>query len=381
MICILFVCMKEIDIQLYWLNHAVHLENLMLSNGSALKIINPGVINLDQGPDFLEASIKIDHTIWVGSIEIHCKTSGWYKHQHHRDHHYQNVILHVVWEHDDFSFNHSSLLVLSSQLNGQSEICKLDEKKMRVKDDNIQTLTLETLAELGLKRMERKANAILVDLKLYQGNWQFICIRKFFYVFGVPLNSEAFQEIIDSIYSFFNRPSLFNEFNLKCLLLGQAGMFLNMNDFEITQFNALKTELQLNQPFIHLIRFRTRPNNFPEKRIEPFIKFIFLYPDIFRNILDANVEDSEWNNSLRKFLGVLQYNKMVINVFVPVLIAYSKYKGMVELRKKAVHWLSLMPPEKNRVTKSVFKKELFFQNAHAVHTQGIIEYVSNQSMD
>ncbi len=58
---------------------------------------NPGVANLYKpGPDFLHASFSFDGLRWFGHIEIHVYSSDWYKHGHHQDPQYENVILHVV---------------------------------------------------------------------------------------------------------------------------------------------------------------------------------------------------------------------------------------------------------------------------------------------
>jgi hypothetical protein len=43
--------------------------------------------------------LKLQSAIKCGQVEIP-KSSDWYVHHHERDAAYENVILHVVWEHD-----------------------------------------------------------------------------------------------------------------------------------------------------------------------------------------------------------------------------------------------------------------------------------------
>jgi hypothetical protein len=47
----------------------------------------------------VQFQITIGNQMWAGNVEIHLKSSDWYVH-HERDAAYENVILHVVWEHD-----------------------------------------------------------------------------------------------------------------------------------------------------------------------------------------------------------------------------------------------------------------------------------------
>ena len=75
-------------------------QKLQTTEGEVIEIIKPGFHNRNAGPDFENAKIKIGDTLWVGNVEIHLNSSDWYRHQHHRDMAYDNVILHVVSKHD-----------------------------------------------------------------------------------------------------------------------------------------------------------------------------------------------------------------------------------------------------------------------------------------
>ena len=99
-------------LQYIWQFQYFNRSNLQTANGEALQIIFPGKLNKDQGPDFLNAQIKIDNTILAGSIEIHLKTSHWNDHGHQNDRNYKNVILHAVFDND---LNNSAIPVLELQ--------------------------------------------------------------------------------------------------------------------------------------------------------------------------------------------------------------------------------------------------------------------------
>ena len=71
-------------------------DSLMLHSGESLEIISPGNYHQDSGPDFQNARIRIDETLWAGNIEIHLRSSDWFRHHHETDAAYNNIILHVV---------------------------------------------------------------------------------------------------------------------------------------------------------------------------------------------------------------------------------------------------------------------------------------------
>src|SRR5690554_5489911 len=94
--------MREEYLHFLWRMKRLNFNQLQLVNGSKLPVIvkDVGWYNLDAGPDFFNGTVIIDGIQWSGNIEIHIKSSDWYAHKHHLDRTYDNVILHVVYEHD-----------------------------------------------------------------------------------------------------------------------------------------------------------------------------------------------------------------------------------------------------------------------------------------
>ena len=76
------------------------LKELLTSDGMLVEVIDPGKHNSDAGPDFVNAKIRINGTMWAGNVEIHDKSSDWYVHGHDKNRDYDNVILHVARELD-----------------------------------------------------------------------------------------------------------------------------------------------------------------------------------------------------------------------------------------------------------------------------------------
>ena len=70
--------------------------DLRTTENEHVEIIDPGIENNDSGPDFFNAKVIVDGTLWAGSVEIHEKASDWIRHGHATDPLYDNVILHIV---------------------------------------------------------------------------------------------------------------------------------------------------------------------------------------------------------------------------------------------------------------------------------------------
>lgn len=74
--------------------------DLKTTDGRSVEIFDPGRLNRDSGPDFLDARMRIDGDPADGPVEIHTASALWYDHGHHLDAAYAGVSLHVSLEHD-----------------------------------------------------------------------------------------------------------------------------------------------------------------------------------------------------------------------------------------------------------------------------------------
>ena len=74
--------MKERLLQYIWRFQYFNKNSLTTIAGEPLQVINSGSFNTNQGPDFLDAKIKIGNTTWAGNVELHVQSSDWESHQH-----------------------------------------------------------------------------------------------------------------------------------------------------------------------------------------------------------------------------------------------------------------------------------------------------------
>ena len=196
--------MKEDLLHFIWQQKVLLKNELRTTDGKLIEVIKTGSLNQDAGPDFFNARIKIDDTLWAGNVEIHLKSSDWVKHKHHTDKAYNNVILHVVYDHD-VELNIPTL-ELKNYLskNFLSGYYSLQQSALRVPCQNMLSLPEKIKLELFLhrlsvERLEQKCAALERQLTQYQNSWE-----KLFYVitakyFGMKVNAEPFVQLAQNI--------------------------------------------------------------------------------------------------------------------------------------------------------------------------------------
>ena len=108
--------LPEAFIHYVWQTKSFDQNHLKTSEGQTVKILSYGTLNDNAGPDFLQASVKIDDQTWVGNVEIHVNANEWYQHGHQHDKAYDTVILHVVLNNNKVVSNSFGVVIPTIEL-------------------------------------------------------------------------------------------------------------------------------------------------------------------------------------------------------------------------------------------------------------------------
>jgi hypothetical protein len=85
-------------LQIIWQHQRLQRDRLKTTTGESLRILHPGFISVEGGPDFRGAVLQFgNERPVVGDVEVDLQAGGWRAHGHDLNPAFQNVILHVVW--------------------------------------------------------------------------------------------------------------------------------------------------------------------------------------------------------------------------------------------------------------------------------------------
>ncbi len=383
-----------------WKNKLYNSEELTDTEGNKIEIISPGIQNGDAGPDFFNAKIKIENTIWAGNVEIHIKSSDWNKHNHHKDKAYNNVILQIVAENDKKCFNADNKPVKTCILNFDKTLIKkyltLINNPQDISCKNFITETDKFylnswLSAMLIERAEKKTNRAKLLLDFKTGGWEEIFYILTARAFGFKVNALPFEMLAKSLPLIIPAKHKNNKFQIEALFFGQAGMLEKeiKNDKYYSnlkkEYEFLRKKYNLTPLETHLWKFlRIRPSNFPTIRISQFADLIFKSTHLFSKILEAkkiteiekmfDIKAGEYWNTHYNFgktstfkekkLGKTAVNSIIINTVIPVLLLYGKEKDKPEITEKALNFLENIKPEKNNIVKKWEKSGLKIKNAY-----------------
>jgi hypothetical protein len=393
--------------QFQYFNHA----SLTTTDEQPLQIMHAGILNRNQGPDFSEARIKIQNTVWAGNIELHVQSSHWREHHHSTDKNYENIILHVVWQHDEEikDANGRALATLELQTLVPKLTLKRFEHLMHTTDFIPCSFGLPVLSEVAwlawkerliTERLEKKSNLVTEWLQQVNQHWEEVFWRSLARGFGMKVNAEPFEEIAGTVSINLLSKHKNQIHQLEALLLGQAGL---LNDsFEDAyaimlqkeyRFLAKKYSLQsLNRQPAFL---RMRPSNFPTLRLAQLAMLVSQSSHLFSKIKTATnpneifqwfdiTANDFWNYHYTlsdeaayqpKSLGRSFIQHIIINSIIPVFFAYGLVRNEHAWKDKAVHWLMQLQPEQNTITKQW--KLYGVKNKNAFDSQALIHLKNN----
>lgn len=85
-------------LQSIWQQQRLQRHLLKTLDGQPVRVLHPGFVSVEGGPDFRNAIIQFGSRPPVsGDIEVDLQSPGWRAHGHDQNSAFQNVILHVVW--------------------------------------------------------------------------------------------------------------------------------------------------------------------------------------------------------------------------------------------------------------------------------------------
>ncbi|MCD4663778.1 MAG: DUF2851 family protein [Bacteroidales bacterium] len=387
-------------------------QNINLTTGENIKIIDVGVHNLDSGPDFFNAKIKIGNTTWAGNIEIHVNSSDWLVHKHQNDKAYDNIILHVVLNNDrnikrkngeeipalELKDKYKRDLYLRYQGFLTSRNWIPCEKILHSTDRFVLNNWLDRLM---VERLEAKAIEIEEQLKFNGNNMEQTFYEFIARNFGFKVNSIPFELLAKSLPLTYLAKDKNNKYEIEALLFGQAGLLTGRFEDDYSkslqkEYIFLQKKFNLTPIDPHLWRFmRLRPSNFPTIRLAQFAELIFKSSHLFSKILEeekmndltnlfsVNVSDY-WESHFtfkkssprrKKNLGKSAIYLIIINTIVPFLFVYGRIKNNQLFIDKALKFLDQIPGENNSVIK---KWDLLGMSVRtAFNTQALLELKNN----
>lgn len=395
--------MTERLLQYIWQFQYFNKNELTTAAGETVQIIYPGSYNTNQGPDFLDAKIKIGTTLWAGNVELHIHSSDWNNHLHTNDKNYKNIILHIVWN-DDVQLNEpfptielqsrtSSLLLkrYAELMNAEAFIpC---EKTIQQTSSIIWSSWKERLL---IERLQTKAEVIFGFLKENNYHWE----EAFWWLlarnFGIKVNMDAFEKIARSIPITILAKHKNQIHQTEALLLGQAGLLQSdmKDDYAILlqkEYQFYKSKYKLVPINIPLHFLRMRPSNFPTIRLAQLAMLIHTSNHLFATIketkdlsdlnalFDVTANDhwhyhyllDELSAYQEKKIGKQMMHNIYINTVVPVLFAYGHSKNEPEYKDRALKWLEEITAEKNTIINGYTK--LGIENKNAADSQALIQ--------
>ena len=395
--------MTEKLLQYIWQFQYFNRAQLATTKGEAVDILFPGTKNQNQGPDFLAARIKINNTVLVGSVELHLKTSEWKAHGHSLDENYKNVVLHVVLQDDVAELNDIPVLELGQRipklLLHKYEALMQQQTFVPCATTMVQVseLTWQGWKErLAAERLTRKSKGILDVFEKSGHHWEETFWQLLARNFGTKVNSDAFENIAQTVPVKLLAKHKASIHQLEALLLGQAHLLPKepTDDYSkllLREYLFLKAKYNLQPTVIPVHFLRMRPQNFPTIRLAQLAVLIQQSEHLFSKVLEAeNVNivkrwlsvtaNDYWHYHYRfgepsayrpKTLGGDMVDSIIINTIVPTLFAYGLYHGKEEIKEKAIAWLQATAAEKNHITKGF--KDVSITNANAFDSQALIE--------
>jgi len=385
------------------------------TTGQNISIISAGEHNNNEGPDFLNSQIVIDNNYLTGDIEIHFDNHDWYYHAHHKDKKYNNCILHIVFrkiENSDYvvSENGTKIPILYIPYK---ELENYPHKTQCLLHPKPEIQFFHTLEKYGILRFNKKVDYFFKQSSRF--NFDLMLFWGIFKSSGYRYNQENMVKL------FLRFP--WEDYFTKKILPEQIEQILfQISELKIDGYDEYSNELfTTNSSLKKYIRkdynntivwtySRTRPTNFPDRRIGWLAEFLKKYysESPTEQIFSTLQNNNNWSNQTKNFLTVSpnkywqkhyrfgreiekninvnfgkgRSDEIILNVILPLLFAYNlKNVNNDNFRKKILHFVKnkKMTTEYTKTKQFYTKHDISIKNKNRkfwINNQGVL-YISD----
>ncbi|MCK6639118.1 MAG: DUF2851 family protein [Bacteroidia bacterium] len=377
---------NEADIQAYWSGHPFKDANLKSFCGKSVIVQHPGFLNTASGPDFFNACIRIGGVLWCGSVEIHAKSSQWFDHGHQYDPAYDNVVLHVVVDHDCEVRTCNGTIPATLIL--PSDTARRKRKLKRIPANF-------SAEEFAVRRLQRKVADLRLLPEAINGNTEALFYRLFFSAFGNHQNALPFENlaVVTPVTAIRRQRAVLSD--VEALLYGQSGLLTPVvtdpyvNDL-LLRYSSLQRKYNLiPMATVGWKQMGMRPVNFPCVRISQLASLLHRHHHLMTDLIyETSVEElrvmlqatagSYWNTHFTfgsesvyavKSTGPTFINSLLINAVAVFRWYYSELNVDTGLRNSVLEMLSSLPAEDNATV-----RKAGVTGSNALTTQAVLEF-------
>lgn len=406
----------ELLLHYVWKNRIFPLQGMYTADGRTVEVIDVGLQNRHAGPDFFNAKVKIDGTLWVGNVEMHERASDWHNHHHDGDTAYDNVVLHVC-ETIDSSVCRSNGEPIAQMCLKVPEYIRQNYQQLLADDryppcrqaiNELSSITTNAwLNALCIERLEQKTDAIRQRAKLAGGDWEAAYFTTLARSFGFGVNGDAFEAWAQALPLMLIARHRDNPFQIEAIFMGQAGLLepeqIPERHREAARTDAYFQKLREEYAFLahkfslkpidgHRWKFlRMRPQNFPHIRLAQLTHLYCSQKTNLSRLVECadakQLADSlqtavtpywkthylfgEESRENTKNLSATSLRLLLINTAVPMLFAYGQHMGDEELCDRALQILETLKAEDNHIMS--LWQECGLQVTTAVGSQALIQ--------
>ncbi|AUC75538.1 DUF2851 family protein [Olleya sp. Bg11-27] len=404
--------MQEDFLQYLWKHKKLDTSNLQTTNGEQVVISNVGTHNHNTGPDFFNGQLTIANQLWAGNIEIHIKSSDWYVHNHEVDPNYDNVILHVVWEHDTEVFRKDNTQIPTIVLKDYVSKTALhnyhklfNSKQTWINCDHtigaVSPFTVTNwLERLFFERLERKAKEMEGVLDQSNNDWEAVLFKLLAKNFGLKINGDSFLSLANSFDFSVVRKQQSNLQSLEALFFGQANLLagdVQEGYYQTLQkdYGFLKQKFSLDNSSVTPFQFfRLRPPNFPTIRLSQLAMVYHVHHNLFSKVIASkNIADiynifsvsttvfwethytfEKESKASKKQITKAFIDLLLINTIIPLKFCYAKQQGK-SIEADIVKLMTQLKPEKNSIVNKF--KTLKVVSESALQSQAVLQLKNN----